>query len=118
MGRALAHVRSEPSALTLPQTYYVTQDKSLNLSRPHFILKTKFCLSAQTTFAIPSGSTYILLFFKPMFSFLLFFSFINSVSYFCPHFELLLFHFDVKTRKVYDNLDSLGLLDFCKRKKV
>lgn len=42
MRRALAHVRSEPSALTLPLTYYVTQDKSLNLSRPHFILKTNF----------------------------------------------------------------------------
>lgn len=93
MRRALAHVRSEPSALTLPLTYYVTQDKSLNLSRPHFILKTNF-VSAQTTFAIPSGSTYILLFFKPIFSFLLFFSFINSVSYFvlilsCCYFTLM-----------------------------
>lgn len=53
MGRALAPVRSDPSALILPLTYCVTQDKSLNLSTPHFILKTKFRLSAQTTFVTP-----------------------------------------------------------------
>lgn len=112
MGRALALVRSDLSALTLPLTYCVTQNKSLNLCRSHFILKIKFCVSAQTTLVIPSGNMDILLFFKPMLFFLLFFFPYKFSILFSSYLELLLLHFDVKTGKVYDNLDSLELLDF------
>lgn len=78
----------------------------------------EFCLCPQITFVIPSGSKNVLFFFKTVFFFLLFFPLYTFHILFGSYFELLLLHFDVKIGKVYDNLDSLGLLGLPRRKKV
>lgn len=112
-GPGPGHIRplgSDSSAHFLCDAGPVTQPLGAS-----FIFKMKFCFCTQITLVIPGGSKNSLFSFKTMFFFLLFFPFINSIF---SSFELLLLHFDVKIRKVYDNLDSLGLLGFPRGKKV
>lgn len=70
------------------------RDKRLTLSSPHVIVRRKLRLCTQITLAIPGGSKNTLFFFKTVFLFLLFFPFINPVSYLvliwsCHYFTLM-----------------------------